>query len=205
MSKLDVILEARKHLGYVEGANKDNIFGKWYGANHSPWCAAFVSYVMAHAHHKDLIAGAQTKQGFNSCGAGIKFFKAKKAWYKTSQAKVGDLAFFDWDGDGSQDHVGIITQVGTGKNAGKLKCIEGNTSNSSHANGGVVQEQWRNASVIMGVGRPAYPKEAKTVVKIAKPTTAIVMSKDEIVAYQLKKGLPQTGILDDATKARMAK
>ena len=164
MSAVDVITRARKHLGYVEGPGKDNIFGKWYGANRSPWCAAFVSWAMTAGGHPTLLKGAQTEKGFNSCGKGIEFFKKHKAWFKVEEAHVGDLAFFDWDHDGSQDHVGIVTQVDLANK--KVKCIEGNTSNKSHSNGGVVQEQWRNMSVIMGVGRPAYPKVAKAVVEV---------------------------------------
>lgn len=156
---LNVVLEARKHLGYVEGPKKDNIFGAWYGANHVAWCAEFASYCINHAGYGATIKGAQTAKGFASCGAGIKFFKAKKAWHKVEEAKVGDLAFFDWDHDGEQDHVGIVTALDLkGK---RVKTIEGNTSDSSHSNGGVVQEKWRNFSVIMGVGRPAYPAEPK--------------------------------------------
>lgn len=155
-NKHDVIREARKHLGYTEGPKKDNIFGKWYGANHSPWCAAFASYCVSHAGFPELLKGAQTAKGFNSCGSGIAFFKKKKAWFKVEDAVVGDLAFFDWDHDGSQDHVGIVTAIDL--EAKKIKCIEGNTSDSSHSNGGVVKEQWRSFSVIMGVGRPAYSK-----------------------------------------------
>lgn len=159
MAAKDVIAHARKHLGYVEGANKDNMFGKWYGANHSPWCAAFASWAVNAAGHGELIAGAQTKKGFNSCGKGIAFFKSKDAWFPVAQAKPGDLAFFDWDHDGEQDHVGIVVEINLKKK--QIKCIEGNTSDKSHSNGGVVQEQWRNFSVIMGVGRPAYPTETK--------------------------------------------
>ena len=156
MTAKDVILEARKHLGYVEGANKDNIFGAWYGANHAPWCACFVSYVLNHTGQGDLIKGAQTAKGFNSCGKGIAFFKAKKAWYPVAEAHVGDIAFFDWDHDGEQDHTGIVSQVDVpGK---RIKTIEGNTSDTSHSNGGVVKETWRSFGVIMGVGRPAYKK-----------------------------------------------
>jgi hypothetical protein len=176
MSAANVIAHARKHLGYVEGKGKNNIFGEWYGANHSPWCAAFVSWAVAAAGHPTLLQGAQTQRGFNSCGAGIKFFKAKGAWYPTVEARVGDLAFFDWDHDGSQDHVGIVTDVDLkGK---KLKCIEGNTSNKSHSNGGVVQEQWRNMSVVMGVGRPAYPDAVKPAVKpVVKAAEPKVVAK----------------------------
>lgn len=160
MSKqLDAIVGARTHLGYVEGVNKDNIFGAWYGANHSAWCAAFVSYVLNHTGNGHLIAGAQTAKGFNSCGKGIAFFKKSKTWFPVSKAKPGDLAFFDWDHDGEQDHVGLVTKVDLEKK--RIKCIEGNTSDTSHSNGGVVKEQWRNFSVIMGVGRPDYSKAAK--------------------------------------------
>jgi hypothetical protein len=157
MSKqLDAILEARKHLGYVEGPKKNNIFGEWYGANFGPWCAAYVSYVLNHSGNGHLIKGAQTAKGFNSCGKGIEHFKKGKAWFKVTEAKPGDLAFFDWDHDGSQDHVGIVTKVDLAHRM--IKCIEGNTSDKSNANGGVVKEQWRNMSVIMGVGRPEYGK-----------------------------------------------
>ena len=156
MTAVEVILEARKHLGYVEGPNKDNIFGAWYGANHSPWCACFVSYCLNQTGQGDLIKGAQTAKGFNSCGKGIAFFKAKKAWFPVAEAHVGDVAFFDWDHDGEQDHTGIVTQVDVpGK---RIKTIEGNTSDTSHSNGGVVKETWRSFGVIMGVGRPAYKK-----------------------------------------------
>lgn len=159
MSAVDVVKHARKHLGYVEGPRKDNMFGKWYGMNGAPWCAMFASWAVNAAGHGELIKGAQGPKGFASCGKGIEFFKKKKAWHKVEEAKVGDLAFFDWDHDGSQDHVGIVTALDLKKKM--VKTIEGNTSDSSHANGGVVQEKWRNFGVIMGVGRPAYPVVTK--------------------------------------------
>ena len=154
-NRFDVIKEARKHLGYTEGANKDNIFGKWYGANHTAWCAEFVSYCLNHAGLGDLIKGAQTDKGFASCGKGIEFFKKRNAWHPVQDAIIGDIAFFDWDHDGSQDHTGIVTGIDKAKKL--VRTIEGNTSDTSHSNGGVVKESWRNFSVIMGVGRPAYP------------------------------------------------
>lgn len=154
-----VVTEAKKHVGYVEGPKKDNIFGAWYGANHTAWCAEFVSYVLNHAGYGKLIAGAQSPKGFASCGKGIAFFKAKKAWFPVEQAKPGDLVFFDWDHDGEQDHVGIVTMNDVANK--KLHTIEGNTSDASHSNGGIVQIANRNYSVVMGVGRPAYPADVK--------------------------------------------
>lgn len=156
-----VVVEARKHLGYVEGKNKDNIFGQWYGANHAPWCAAFVSYILNHVGLGDLIKGAQTAKGFNSCGAGIAFFKKRNAWHPVSEAVQGDLVFFDWDHDGEQDHVGIVVRNDPAKKV--VHTIEGNTSDTNHSNGGTVQAKVRNYSTIMGVGRPAYKTQ------LAKP------------------------------------
>jgi LysM repeat protein len=157
-----VIAEAKKHLDYVEGKNKDNMFGAWYGMNHVAWCAEFVSYCIAHAGGVALIKGAQSDKGFASCGAGIKFFKSKKAWFKVADAKPGDLCFFDWDHDGSQDHVGIV--VSNDPKTKTLHTIEGNTSDTNHSNGGTVEAKVRNYSVIMGVGRPAYAVAAAPVV-----------------------------------------
>lgn len=161
-SPKEVIEEARRHLGYKEQPVNRTKFGAWYGAQ-TAWCAMFVSYCMNHAGAGALIKGAQTKKGFASCGAGIRFFKKKKAWFPVAKAQVGDLAFFDWDHDGSQDHVGIVTAVNLKKK--QVKCIEGNTGGV-----GVVAEQWRNFSVIMGVGRPAWPTEApKTALPVSAP------------------------------------
>lgn len=157
-----VIVEARKHVGYVEGANKDNIFGAWFGANHTAWCAEFVSYCINHAGFGALIKGAQTDKGFSSCGKGIDFFKKHKAWFPVEKAVQGDVAFFDWDHDGSQDHTGLVVAIDLKKKM--IKTIEGNTSDTNHSNGGVVKETWRSFGVIMGVGRPAYPADPKPVV-----------------------------------------
>lgn len=155
MTAAALIAEARKHVGYVEGPKKDNLFGKWYGMNGAPWCAMFVSYCMNISGSGALIKGAQGPKGFASCGAGIKFFKAKKAWFPASAAKPGDLVFFDWERDGEQDHVGIV--VSNDPKTKTMKTIEGNTSSASQSNGGTVAAKTRNYSVIMGVGRPAWP------------------------------------------------
>lgn len=166
-----VIAEATKHVGYVEGPKKDNIFGKWYGANFSPWCACFVSYCINKVGGGALIKGAQTAKGFNSCGAGIKFFKSKKAWFPVAKAKPGDFAFFDWDHDGSQDHVELVVKNDPKKK--QVLCIGGNTSDASHSNGGVVKKSWRSYGAIMGVGRPAYAEPAPKVAPVA-PADPIV-------------------------------
>lgn len=45
MGKREEFLEiARSQIGYHEGYNNDTKYGKWYGLNHEPWCAMFVSW-----------------------------------------------------------------------------------------------------------------------------------------------------------------
>jgi hypothetical protein len=48
----------------------------------------------------------------------------------------GDIAMFDWQGDGTSDHVGIVQTKPNTK--GDFKCVEGNTSVSSDSDGGAV-------------------------------------------------------------------
>lgn len=157
----NIIDEASKHVGYAEGPKKTNMFGKWYGADRQPWCAMFVSYVLNHAGAGSLISGAQTRKGFASCGAGIKFFKKKNGWHSVKDSQKGDLAFFDWDKDQVQDHVGII--VKNDKKNKRVMTIEGNTNDGNSSNGGHCVKQWRTYTYIMGVGRPAYDPEPKPI------------------------------------------
>lgn len=148
--------EARKHVGYVEGAKKDNMFGRWYGLNHTAWCAMFVSYVLNHGGAGDEIKGIQTPKGYHRVSAGINWFKGKGRWHAVSDARPGDLAFFDWQRDGDPDHTGLV--VKNDRVNKRVLCIEGNTGSTSLSNGGKVKESWRSYGVLIGVGRPRYDR-----------------------------------------------
>jgi len=163
-----LIAEAAKHVGYVEGKGKNNIFGKWYGANGGAWCAQFVSYCMFHSDNGPLIKGAQTAKGYAWCDNGVKHFKKNKAWFAVGKAQPGDIIFFDWNHDGGANHTGIVVKLDA-KNK-RVQTIEGNTSSKDHSNGGTVAKQWRNFSVVLGVGRPAYPVEAPVTPPVATVT-----------------------------------
>jgi peptidoglycan hydrolase-like protein with peptidoglycan-binding domain len=68
---------------------------------------------------------------------------------------VGDVVFFDWQGDRVADHVGLVEQVGDGV----VTTIEGNTSRDergSQSNGGGVFRRVRPLRTVRGFGRPAY-------------------------------------------------
>jgi len=73
----NVVDIAKSQLGYQEvGTRNDSMYGKWYGLNYNPWCAMFVSWCFDQAGLADKVA-AQTKKGFASCQAGLKWFKSK--------------------------------------------------------------------------------------------------------------------------------
>lgn len=148
-----VIDTAKSQIGYQETGNNDTKYGKWYGLNNQPWCAMFVSWCFNEAKLSHLIE-AQTKKGFASCDAGLKWFAKKGKIVPVGQAQTGDIVFFQFDTDAQADHVGIVV-----KNDGKkyLWCIEGNTSGDtkgSQSNGDGVYLKKRAYSLVMGVARP---------------------------------------------------
>ena len=141
--------------GYRETGNNDTIFGRWFGLNFQPWCAMFVSKCFEEGGATALIAGAQTKKGFASCDAGLKYFSKKGLLVPVGQAEEGDIVFFQFDDDAQPDHVGIVV-----KNDGKnLYCLEGNTSGDgkgSQSNGDGVFKKKRPYSLVMAVVRPQW-------------------------------------------------
>ena len=150
---MKVVDAAKSQLNYRETGNNDTIFGKWYGLNNNPWCAMFVSWCYDQAGLVSKVA-AQTKKGFASCDAGLKWFTKKNKIVPVGQAQAGDLVFFQFDKDAQADHVGICAS-NDGK--GFLMVYEGNTSadsKGSQSNGDGVFLKKRSYSLIMGVARP---------------------------------------------------
>lgn len=60
----------------------------------------------------------------------------------------GELIFFDWDGDGIPDHVGIVESC----DGSTVYTVEGNTSDSCMRRAYGV-----NSKSIYGYGTPVYP------------------------------------------------
>lgn len=144
---------------YKEGRNNDSLFGKWYGLNHQPWCAMFVSYCFNEAGLGKLVAASSPK-GFASCTAGSNWFKKHDRLLPAKEAQPGDVIFMAFDGDLSDaDHVGICYKVDHKKKL--IYTYEGNTidpsGRGSQVNGDGCYAKVRSYRNITGVGRPAYP------------------------------------------------
>jgi len=132
---------ASAQIGNVGG----EIYWRWYGFNSRvPWCAIFVSWVADQAGLID--AGIIPR--FASVNYGIQWFRDRGQWRGRDYTPApGDLIFFDWNGNGRGDHVGIVERV----EGGYVYAIEGNTSDS------VARRRYRLDSVrILGYGIPVY-------------------------------------------------
>lgn len=113
------------------------VSGSWY-----PWCAVFISWCFYQTGIYNRIAGVSNKAG---CDPYMRWAKAARLWEQ--KPKVGALVLFDWDNDGSADHIGIVETIISNS---KIITIEGNTSLSNDSNGGEVMRRTRYASDILG-------------------------------------------------------
>lgn len=171
--------------GYKEAKADDTLFGKWYGMNHSAWCAMFVSYCFGQNDASNLVA-ASTPKGFASCHAATEWFKKNKSFFHALEAKPGDVVFMAFDGDLSDaDHVGIVVSNDTKKKI--LHTIEGNTTDpkkaGSQAQGDGVYEKARPYSLIVGIGRPKWPVTgAPAAVETPKAAPAPVAAPAKVAA-----------------------
>jgi len=142
--------------GYKEGTNNDNKFGSWYGINHQPWCAMFVSYCYFIGGSTALV-GIQSPRGFHNCDAGLAYFRKHGQLVDTKDAQPGDIVFFNLDANAAtSEHVGIVYVNQPDKQ--NLVTFEGNTSNKSgSANGdGVYKMNRAYGSKIAGIARPQW-------------------------------------------------
>lgn len=160
-----VIAAARNMLGLTEvpdGSNHVPYVTTWYGFD-GPWCAMSVSRAFFDAGFVDAI-NFTTRKGFAYCPSGIAGFRARDQWHSgTVGIRPGDVLFFDWEGDGVADHVGIVEYV----DASGIHTLEGNSDNR-------YERRLRNANIV-GYGRPAYASPAPPV---PKPTPSSITEDD---------------------------
>jgi hypothetical protein len=134
---------AVKWLGTTEnppGTNKTP-FGRWYGVDGQPWCAIFASYCY------EVEAGGSPS--FDPAAARYAYCPyivsdARNGRYGlavTGAPTPGDLVVYDWQRDGTYDHVGLFESG----NSSSWTAIEGNTSVDNNSNGGQVMRRQRSS------------------------------------------------------------
>ena len=109
---------AKSQVGNVGGQP----YWSWYGfTSRVEWCACFVSWCYGQMGLSEpRFAACQSK--------GIPWFQSHGQWGGRDYANIapGDAIFFDWDLDGSADHVGIV--VGT--DGSRVYTVEGNSGDA---------------------------------------------------------------------------
>ena len=114
----ELVERAKRQVGNVGGQP----YWSWYGFNSRvEWCACFVSWCYGQRGLSEpRFAGCQSQ--------GIPWFQSHGQWGARGYDNLapGDAIFFDWDMDGSADHVGIV--IGT--DGSRVYTVEGNSGDA---------------------------------------------------------------------------
>lgn len=120
-------------------------YWSWYGfEGRVEWCACFVSWCADQCGY--LESGIVPK--FSLCSDGVDLFQGNGQWQdRNYEPSAGQIIFFDWEGDGETDHVGIVERCENGI----VYTIEGNSGDACRQRSYPV-----GSSSIYGYGIPAY-------------------------------------------------
>ena len=120
-------------------------YWSWYGFDgRVEWCACFVSWCADQCGYID--SGVIPK--FAGCVNGSQWFKDRGQWQDGGfTPEAGQIIFFDWEGDGETDHVGIVERCENGI----VYTVEGNSGDACRQRSYPV-----GSSSIYGYGIPAY-------------------------------------------------
>lgn len=109
---------AKQQVGNVGGYP----YWSWYGFNSRvEWCACFVSWCYNQA--------GKSEPRFAGCEwEGVPWFQSRGQWGARGYENIapGDAIFFDWDLDGTADHVGLV--IGT--DGSRVYTVEGNSGDA---------------------------------------------------------------------------
>ena len=109
---------AKRQVGNVGGYP----YWSWYGFNSRvEWCACFVSWCYGQMGFSEPRFAACQSQG-------IPWFTSHGQWGARGYENIapGDAIFFDWDLDGSADHVGLVI----GRDESRVYTVEGNSGDA---------------------------------------------------------------------------
>ena len=120
-------------------------YWSWYGfSSRVEWCACFVSWCYAQV--------GLSEPRFSGCtSGGMAWFQSHGQWADRNYADIapGDAIFFDWDGSGNADHVGIVVGV----DESRVYTVEGNSGNDACN----YKSYPLGSSVIRGYGLMLWP------------------------------------------------
>ena len=197
-----VISAAEGEVGYT-GTSTYSKYGDWYGYQGS-WCTTFVLWCFnkAGTNNGVKLYGGIVPSGGN-CNSMISWFTNKGRYYTRSSGykpKNGDLVFFDWSGNGSSQHVGIVT----GTSGSTIYTIEGNCSGKvksrEYTSSG--SKPYNNISSIMGYASPDFSSVSKGNGKKTETTKKRTNTKTPEKNNTTKKLTTRPSVKEETTKKK---
>ncbi len=148
--------------GAPEAMNGSRYYG-WAKTGRTDWCASFVcwTYAQSGIHIGPSPYGAQGVNGIPHCDNLKRWFEETPEWRWNTpengyQPVPGDVVLFDYDGDGSMDHTGIVESYNP--RTGEMVCIEGNVGGDDQAGNGdgtLVRRTYSSMDDVAGFGHYA--------------------------------------------------
>ena len=136
-----MVAVAQSQIGSVGGEP----YWSWWGLDYRvEWCAMFVSWCADQCGYLD--SGVLPKM--EGVLPFIDWFRERCQWQDCDYKPIpGDIIFFDWEGDGVANHVGIVEKV----DGDFIYTIEGNTDDQCREN-----RYYLISTPIFGYGLPQY-------------------------------------------------
>ena len=145
---------AREEIGTTEQPSGSNCvkyntayYGREVRGPNLAWCAVFVWWLFQKAGVSRLYYNGG-KTAYVPALVG----HARRTGRIVDCPRAGDLVCFDFNGNGTPDHIGICEAF----DGRTVTTIDGNTGNQSESNGGAVLRRFRDKKYIAAVIRPAY-------------------------------------------------
>lgn len=137
-----VLAVAAREIGYRQGKNQDNKYGRWFGMNNCAWCVIFAA---AWCYNQagvigEVVGRSYHEGGLYSCSQTLGWYREHAPECIKTEGVPGCLVIFDFPKTKYQtDHMGLFVK----QEDGKITTIDGNTSGGNDANGGYVQQRTR--------------------------------------------------------------
>ena len=193
MTQAETICEwARNQIGICETPPGSNdvvyntiYYGHAVSGDRYPWCMAFVWCAFSLNDMSSLFYGGKKTA---SCTTLMKWAKSVGQFFGEG-FRAGDVIFYDWDGDPSSEHTGIIVESYGDTD---LRVVEGNC-------GDEVKLTKPKPSTILGVFRPKYKDvapepEPTPMYPTCEPTLPVLQRGSKgIAVWSLQKLLIKRG------------
>lgn len=137
-----VLAIATKEIGYQQGKNQDNKYGRWFGMNNCAWCVIFSA---AWCYNQagligDMVGRTYKEGGLYSASQTLNWYREHDPDCIKKEGVPGCLVIFDFPKTKAKtDHMGLFVKL----EGGKITSIDGNTSGTNNSNGGWVRQRSR--------------------------------------------------------------